>query len=387
MNHTSVGVIGLGRLGLPVASLLSRYYPTVGLDIDQEKVASLNEGTFITSEPDCNTSRVSYYTTDYQKLIQSCDIAVICVNTPTAPDGTMDDFQLATCFKSLAKTLRNTSKDIKILVLSTIMPQHGAWLANFFSEFKYPPQIVVNPVWIAIGNVIKDIQNPPVQVFGDDSGKPILWALELWNKIPGAMFSPPIITDTRTASFLKLAHNAWCTMKMSFIGELGDKAKDLEIDINTTSEFFRSGGERPRAFWQYGPAFGGPCFPRDLGFFNQFTGSSLGGQARAVNERRIQDLITQLGHKTSVLIVGKTYKEGVDITEGSISLKLETALKRKECVVDFIDHTLGEMPEAQYLPYYEYIVVTQRGYERDVAAIKALEYKGMNTRQILELWK
>ncbi len=386
MNQTSIGVIGLGRLGLPVASLLSRYYPTVGLDIDEEKIDSLNKGTFIISEPDCDTSRVTYYTTNYQKLIQFCDIVVICVNTPTAPDGTMDDSQLAICFKSLQKALVSTSKDIKILVLSTIMPKHGAWLASFFREFKRPPQIVINPVWIAVGNVIKDLQNPPIQVYGDDSGRPLLWAIKLWADILSVKYHTPIITDTCTASFLKLAHNAWCTMKMSFIGELGDKAEKLGIDINTTSVFFQLGGERPGAFWQYGPAFGGPCFPRDLDFFNQFTESGLGEVAQLINSNRIHNIVVQVGRKSSVLIVGKTYKAGVDITEASISLKLEAALKAKECVVDFIDNSLDEYPVLG-TEYYEFVIVTHKGYEVEVGLIRKEEYKGLNTRHILELWK
>lgn len=380
MNQTSIGVIGLGRLGLPVASLLSRYYLTVGLDIDEAKIDSLERGEFITKEPDCDLSRVAYYTTSYQRLIQSCDIAVICVNTPTAPDGTMDDFQLATTFKSLQKALRQTSKDIKILVLSTIMPQHGEWLSSFFQASKEPPQIVINPVWISIGSVIKDLQHPPVQVYGDDSGKPILWAIKLWVDIPSFEYHTPIITDTRTASFLKLAHNAWCTMKMSFIGELGDKAKDLGIDINTTSEFFKVGGERPGAFWQYGPSFGGPCFPRDLDFFNQFTGSSLGRRAQLINSNRILNIAAQVKAKNTVLIVGKTYKEGVDITEASIGLKLEELLKAKDCLVDFLDEDLKELPTSD-ISAYDTVVVCHRGYTRLLS-----EARESNRVQIIDLW-
>jgi len=380
LNQTSIGVIGLGRLGLPVASLLSRYYPTVGLDIDQAKIDSLNKGTFTTSEPNCTTSGAAYYTTDYDSLVSSSDIVVVCVNTPTDANGNMDSTQLKECFKSLDKALASTSKNIKILVLSTLMPEHGEWLASFFSERKWPPQIVINPVWIAIGSVIKDLQNPPMQVYGGDSDKPILWAIKLWADIPSVEYHTPIITDTRTASFLKLAHNAWCTMKMSFIGELGDKAAQLGIDINTTSEFFRRGGERPGAFWQYGPSFGGPCFPRDLDFFNQFTDSGLGRRVQLINFSRLHNIAAQVKSKNTVLIVGKTYKEGVDITESSISLKLEQLLLKKSCVVDFLDEDLNELPGSD-VSAYDTVIVLHRGYDRLIS-----EARETSNLQVIDLW-
>ncbi len=346
-----VAVIGLGKLGLPVAVTLSLAgVQVIGVDL-RERITELAMQNFSTFEEGCNAPLPFEITDDYTTAVSHTEGAIICVNTPDGSDNNIDLTQLRSVVKELRQTLEARPKRdmrYKVLIFSTVMP--GTADKEIIPELESYADVYSCPVWIAMGQVIRDLRNPPAIVIGVDSEVDPWWVYDLYEKIIGPDFSPKSIvkTDNKTAEFIKLAHNAWCTMKMSFLGEIGDLWKD-KIDMNMLSYFFQNGGERPGAFWNYGPAFGGPCFPRDLRYFVDYSQSAMAAQALRVNMERIIDVVDRLtdSYPTHRLVIyGSTYKYGVPNFENALGQELYRILAsrgRSVITVDLIGkHSLAD---------------------------------------------
>ena len=348
-------MVGLGRLGLPMACLLSQKHDVVGYDIDLARIKQLSKGTFVTSEPGCDYSRI-HFTDHPDTLIARTELALVCVNTPTDKRGRMDLSQIHSASAILANTLTDVRKSYphngsgySVGICSTVTPGTCEGL-----ELNQHANVFSNPVWIAMGSVIEDLKRPPMVVIGAGRNAPIEVLLDLWASVASFEARQVIITDQTTAEFLKFAHNAWCTTKMSFMSYV--KANMPNIDIQQVSDFFRLGGERPGAFWKAGPPFGGQCFPRDLSFWNQYTGCPITQEAENENNRGIARIVNQIPAGAKVLILGRAYKYGVDIEEGSLSTTLSNRLVAKGChawVEDTADYMKTVTPDFCIIAHQE----------------------------------
>jgi len=364
----SILVVGLGKLGLPIASLLSKRsgHDVYGWDTNEEYREALLDGTFETSEPDCDYSRVRVIRTSrgILDILADVDFVSICVNTPSNPDSSMDLSQIESAVRLLSN--RVTSLDLPgrlpVVINSTIMPGTCEWLTEQFPKIH----IMSNPVWIAIGSVIKDLQNPPGFVIGCDCEKGSVGTdqfssacghnriLGTWLRVIGKPLNP-VITNTKTAEFIKLYHNQWCTVKMSSIGWVGDHATELGINIGDVSWFMMNGGERPGKFWNYGPPYGGSCFPRDLEFYQQAVSGLLSSHgvltedmiatgASTINCRRLYEIALELESYKTIAILGRSYKYEVSVMEASFALSFAELLESQGKTVWAVD-SLDEIPK------------------------------------------
>ena len=324
-----VGVIGLGRLGLPLACLLSTEHEVWGYDTDIGMTHLISHGNFKTSEPDCDYSKLNI-AESMEQMVSKTDIALLCVNTPTKKGGGMDLSQVWAATSRLNQELLNTERvDYQLAVCSTVMPGTCESLANMLFE------VYSNSVWIAMGSVVADLRQPPMMVIGaptpNNTVDRRLDVLDVWLPVANFEARQVILTNATTAEFLKLAHNAWCTTKMSFISYIQEFCQD--VDIEQVSDFFRNGGERAGAFWKPGAPFSGPCFPRDLAFFNEWAGMPLTKETAHENQLAIQRITEKIKWGAKVLILGRAYKYGTDIEQDSLSFALAKLLQAKGCEV------------------------------------------------------
>jgi UDP-N-acetyl-D-galactosamine dehydrogenase len=84
LSDTRIGVIGLGYVGLPLAVALGKKYPTVGFDINTDRIAELQQGTDSTLEVepgDLAAAKHLSYTTDIQEA-STCNVYIVTVPTP-----------------------------------------------------------------------------------------------------------------------------------------------------------------------------------------------------------------------------------------------------------------------------------------------------------------
>ena len=84
LQDARIGIIGLGYVGLPLAVEFGKHYPTVGFDIDEDRIAELQRGedsTFEATFEELRGARFLTYSTDREAL-RSCNTFIVTVPTP-----------------------------------------------------------------------------------------------------------------------------------------------------------------------------------------------------------------------------------------------------------------------------------------------------------------
>ncbi len=121
LNNLRIGVIGLGYVGLPLAVEFGRKYPTVGFDVNENRIAELREGRDVTRETSSEelaAAAMLEYASHKQKLA-SCNFYIVTVPTPVSNDQR----PILTPLKLASETIGSVLKKGDVVVYeSTVYP-------------------------------------------------------------------------------------------------------------------------------------------------------------------------------------------------------------------------------------------------------------------------
>lgn len=121
LENIKIGIIGLGYVGLPLAVEFGKKYPTVGFDINQQRIDELTKGidrTKETEKEDIELSTQLTFTTQSEQLID-CNVYIITVPTPIDVFKKPDLRPLLSASKTVGKVL---GKDNIVIYESTVYP-------------------------------------------------------------------------------------------------------------------------------------------------------------------------------------------------------------------------------------------------------------------------
>jgi UDPglucose 6-dehydrogenase len=279
-SKMNISIIGLGYVGLVTGLGFAELGCKVNfVDIDSKKIDKLNCGKSPIYEEEIdellerNIKRIKA-SLDYGTIINS-DLILICVGTPSNPDGSIDLEHIESAVRnvggvlskfSISNSKSKNSKKPVVVVKSTVLPGttedfikpilEKSSGKKAFEDFG----LAVNPEFLREGEAIYDFFNPDRIVLGvkDDFSKKAL--LDLYSPFD----CPKLITDLKTAEMIKYASNAFLATKISFANEIGNICKKLGID---SYEVFKGVGLDHRinpSFFRAGIGFGGSCFPKDV---------------------------------------------------------------------------------------------------------------------------
>ena len=123
MNNqiVKIGIIGLGYVGLPLATEFGKKFPTIGFDINQKRIDELNKGKDITNEIDSsdfsNAKKLSF--TSNSNELRECNYFIVTVPTPIDIDNQPDISALESASQTVGKLLK---KDDIVVYESTVYP-------------------------------------------------------------------------------------------------------------------------------------------------------------------------------------------------------------------------------------------------------------------------
>ena len=347
-----ISVIGLGKLGLCIAAIFAyKGYQVVGVDIDEDKIRSVNEARAPFYEPGLDnllravvpSGRV-VATSDYSYAINDTDITFVVVPTPSEPDGSYSNRYIGMAVKSIATELRNKNQYHLIVITSTVFPGTMEGLVRPLLE-KYSGKKCVrdfglcyNPEFIALGSVIQDFLSPDLVLIGESDGYSGEMLAHLYRTV--CENEPYIVRTTFiNAEIAKIAINSFITMKISFantIAAICQRVPGANVD-----EVLRAVGLDSRIGSKYlrgGLGYGGPCFPRDNRAFLCFA-RRYGFEGRLaeatdwINERipgEVVKMIEEVAAPSSeIVILGLTYKPGTYIVEESQAVTIARELASK----------------------------------------------------------
>lgn len=344
---SDIAVFGIGYVGCVTAACLGRDgHHVVGVDVDSAKVAELNSGQSPISEPGLDAlireqvqaGRLSA-TANVADAVSRTEMALITVGTPSADDGSVGTKAVEQVTAAIGRAVREAGKTTYgVVVRSTLLPgileevltpllaetSGGvAWLAN-------------NPEFLREGTAIRDYDNPPYVLVGanDDAGK--AGVLSLYDSLDAQI--ERIVTDTRTASLVKYACNAFHAVKVAFANEIGSLSRSLGAVGHEVMDIVcrdRRLNISP-AYMKPGFAFGGSCLPKDVRALcrhaeQQALGLNLLASVLPANEahlRRALRMVHDLG-KRKLGMVGLSFKAGTDdLRESPQVILVESLLGR-----------------------------------------------------------
>ena len=102
-----IGVVGLGYVGLPLAVEFGKYFPTVGFDINQRRIAELQsgkDGTLEVSKAELKGATQLEYSADLAAL-KKCTFFIVTVPTPIDQYKRPDLTPLVKASETLGKVL------------------------------------------------------------------------------------------------------------------------------------------------------------------------------------------------------------------------------------------------------------------------------------------
>lgn len=268
MSIRSVGVCGLGHVGIPLVSALAKVgYRVIGCDVDSKKVRELSENYSIYDiyEPGLNECLMNHrkrieFTCDYECMMKKCEAVIVTVGTPMNYDS--PDFgYLDSCIKSIGQHLL---KGQLVILKSTVIP--GTTLGYVlpmlerFSGLKAGQDFYLAycPERIIEGMALYELHNLPKIIGGVDS-KSVELAACLLEKLGGKVIK---VSSPTVGEMCKLADNVYRTVNIVLANELASLCEALGVDSHELVSAVNSAYARTHI---YTPGLGahGPCLPKD----------------------------------------------------------------------------------------------------------------------------
>lgn len=342
-----IGMIGCGKLGLPVAlAIESRGHQVVGYDTNIEVAKYLRKRRIPYREqglqPLLNDTdmKMKHSIVD---LVAESDLIFVAVQTPHAPEyegstrlpDTRRDFDyqyLINAINNIAAVCETSRAKKTVAVISTCLP--GTFkreiepLLNEYISYVYTPQ------FIAMGTVLNDYLNPEFNLIGVHDPEAAALLEEFYGTINRA---PNVVTDITTAEAIKVSYNTFITMKTVLANTWGELAHKTGANADDILKAWSISTKRllsPK-YLRAGVGDGGGCHPRDniaLSHIAQQVGLSHNifedlMKAREDHMAWIADEC--LKHGNQITVLGKAFKPETDIETGSPAILVANILREK----------------------------------------------------------
>ena len=354
-RSATVGVIGLGYVGLPLAVEFAKAgFSTVGFDIEESKVDQINDGeSYIPDVPSDELASVVragrlVATTDFGRL-NEVDTVNICVPTPLRKTKDPDLSFVVAAAEETAKylragqlvTLESTTYPGTTEEVVRPMLERGELKAgrDFFLAFSPERVDPGNPKWRT--------RNIPKVVGGVDDESTAV-ATALYEQVVDTVVP---VSSTQVAEMVKLLENTFRAVNIAMVNELALMCHDLGVDV---WEVVDAAKTKPFGFMPFypGPGLGGHCIPvdpfylswkaRQNGFESRFidlAGHINAAMPRFVVERVVEALntLSKALRGSRVHLFGMAYKADVGDVRESPALDIAQLLHRDGAIVSYSD--------------------------------------------------
>jgi UDP-N-acetyl-D-glucosamine dehydrogenase len=356
-DHTAtIGVLGLGYVGLPLATAFGEAgFRVIGIDPDNRKVDYLNKGKSyiqdVSSEQIAMLIKTGNFsaTTDFSAL-QGCDAVSICVPTPLRKTGDPDMSFILSATEELAKYVH---RGMIIVLESTtypgttrevLLPKLGKGEGfevgrDFFLAFS--------PERVDPGRKDWNTLNTPKVIGG---------ITEECSEVAAAWYSQALktvvpVSSAETAELSKLLENTFRMINIGLVNELAIMCERLGADV---WEVIDAAASKPFGFMKFtpGPGLGGHCIPIDPLYLSwkmkafQYNARFI-ELAADINTNMPRYVVSRVIDAfndrekplkgSRCLVLGAAYKPDIDDIRESPSLDVIGLLQKKGAQVEYHD--------------------------------------------------
>ncbi|HET9050499.1 MAG TPA: nucleotide sugar dehydrogenase [Candidatus Dormibacteraeota bacterium] len=372
MSQWKVGLVGLGKLGMPVALAISnRGHDVMGNDVDAQKMQThtfphreLGEDGEPSIVPSLQRSKLSFGT--LEEVVRHAEIIFVAVQTPHEPlyEGVtrlpqervdFDYRYLRSAVADLSAAIRDHGEDRIVVVISTVLP--GTTRREILPRLDDHVKLCYNPFFIAMGTTIQDFVNPEFVLLGARDDATAARVQSFYRTLHDR---PIFQTTIENAELIKVAYNTFISMKIVYANTLMEICHRIPgCDVDEVTRGLSFGTQRllsPR-YLKGGMGDGGGCHPRDniaLSWLAQSLGLSHDWFETLMLSRESQtDWIGGLadewhrrqGYEHKVVgIYGRAFKRGTNLTIGSPATLLANLLGERGYEVEMWDPHIDAGP-------------------------------------------
>ena len=378
-KNATIGIIGLGYVGLPLAIRFSEEgFKVVGFDIDKEKVDLLNSGkSYIKHIKEGAISAMSnngfVATADFSE-IANVDAIIICVPTPL---GVHNEPDLSYIHGTLENIKPHLKEDQLLILESTTYPgTTEEILVPFIHSIKNPQLarrndcadgslftigenffVGYSPEREDPGNKNYTTKTIPKVVSGHTDN-----CLELTKTLYDQIVDQTVpVSSPKVAEMTKIMENIHRAVNIGLVNELKMVADKMDIDIY---EVINAATTKPFGFTPYypGPGLGGHCIPIDP-FYLTWKAREVGMNTRFIElageintnmpyyvVQKVAKALNSVGKSingSKILILGLAYKKNIGDCRESPSLVIIDLLLKKGADVQYSDPHVQVAPETR----------------------------------------
>lgn len=362
----TIGVVGLGYVGLPLLhAFIEAGFSTIGYDVDQKKVDSLNGGqSYIAHIPSEWIGRwlkeEKFDATVDMERLSEADAVLICVPTPLNSSRDPDLAYVESTTGMIAKTLRKgqlvvlesttypgTTRDVILPVLEANGLKCGA---DFFLAYSPEREDPGNPDFSARGI--------PKVVGGMDPGS-LDVAQSLYDC---AVVNTVAVSSCEIAEACKILENTYRSVNIAMVNELKVLFQKLDIDV---WEVIDAAKTKPFGFQAFypGPGLGGHCIPIDPFYLSWLArrhdmATRFIELAGEINTSMPEYVLTRVNaalndlsksvRGSKIAILGVAYKKDVDDPRESPSFRLIELLVERGAELTYNDPHIPTLPKMRH---------------------------------------
>lgn len=350
----TVGMVGLGRLGLPVAvSYALRGFDVLAHDIDPDRMslAALSSrergpdghGRLADSLDDSLRLRFS----SLDEIGRLADCIFIAVQTPHGPlyEGitplpeSRADFGYDMLLTALADVVARARPAAEIGIMSTVLP--GTMRSLVLPAAAGRP-VVYCPQFVSMGGVAQDLYRPEFTLIGHD--RPGHRAI---TGVLSSFAEAPVFTVSyETAELAKLMYNTYISAKVTLSNLVQMLSQQTGADAPGVFGILRAADRRVASPAYIGPGLGdgGPCHPRDNIAMSWLAGTlglrtdlfSRVMEARQAYAEWLAEHFIKFAGDLPLVLLGTAFKPGTDLQTGSSAVLLANLLEARGATLAII---------------------------------------------------
>ena len=360
-REARVGVIGLGYVGLPLATAFAGAgYRVLGFEVDASKCEAINAGrSYI---PDVSEDLVAQLsqsghleaTTDFARLAD-CDSISVCVPTPLRKTREPDLTYIIAATGNIAQHLRQgqlivlESTTYPGTTVEVVAPQLEE--AGFKAGTDF--HLAFSPERIDPGNTVYQVENTP-KIIGGISPRCSEAAAILYGSIVNEVIQ---VSSPTAAEMVKLLENTFRAVNIGLVNEVAIIADKLNLDV---WEIIQAAATKPFGFMPFypGPGLGGHCIPidphylswklRTLNYRTRFIelADDINGQMPDHVISKVSNALNEDAkplRNSRILILGVAYKRDITDWRESPAIPIIQGLLDRGALVEYQDNYVPQI--------------------------------------------